>query len=396
MPKIMRHNLRPYVINKAKDGKSAEVNLYGEIVNTIPTDWWTGKKVDGLYIELEKFLEDLKNLEDMENVRFNINSIGGSVDAGVSIFNKIRSMQANTTTVVEGAADSAAALVAQAGDVRKVCIGSEMMVHCASAMLFDTYNSKQLDEVKNMLDAADKRIAGLLADRTGKAEAEVKRMMQKTTWMTAEEAVENGFADEVVNETVKVENVKDMSDVLIFNGIPHRFNGPVPKVNIVGTVTMDANGAGPLVNTNCQNHVKEEKDMTKDELLAQYPELVKEIQDEATKAAQSTTEYTVKNAADEAVKAERERLQAIDSIASKVSPELLNEAKYGESKMTAEELALKALQEQKDAGDAFMSARADEVKDAKEVKGIPAAGAEADQKAKDIADGAAILNAAAK
>ena len=392
MPKY--RNLKPYVINKAEDNKSAEVNLYGEIVNDTPTDWY-GEPIDGLYIILDKFLKDIEPLKDMTEIRFNINSVGGAVDAGVAIFNKIREMKGKTITRVEGAAASAASLVAQAGDVRQVCVGSETMVHCASCMLFDSYNSKELDGIKNMLDSADKRIAQLLADRTGRPESEIKRMMQKTTWMTAEEAIENGFADEIVNETVKIENVKDRDDILIFNGIPHHFRRFAPNVGAMTTcTTLDLNGREPFRYNKKSN--KEDNLMTIDELKTQYPDLVNQIKNEAIKAAQADNEKAVKDATEIAVKNEQERLRAIDSISSKISPELVNEAKYGETKMTAEQLALKALQTQEDLGKALLNDRASELQNTKQLVASPVNGSEEDTEAKDIADGAALLNAAMK
>lgn len=393
MPKYK--NLKPYVINKAEDNQSAEVNLYGEIVNDTPTDWY-GEPIDGLYIILDKFLKDIEPLKDMAEIRFNINSVGGAVDAGVAIFNKIREMKGKTITRVEGAAASAASLVAQAGDVRQVCVGSETMVHCASCYLFDSYNSKALDEIKNMLDSADKRIAQLLADRTGKSEAEIKRMMQKTTWMTAEEAVENGFADEIVNETAKIENVKGRDDIIIFNGIPHRFGKFAPNVGATatGTTTLNLNGREPFRYN--KNFIKEENLMNLEELKTQYPDLVNQIKDEAIKAAQADNEKAVKDATEIAVKNEQERLRAIDSISSKISPELVNEAKYGETKMTAEQLALRALQTQEDLGKALLNDRASELQNTKQLVASPVNGSEEDTEAKNITDGATLLNAAMK
>ena len=169
MPKISKltQSLKPYVINKAEDGKSAKVNLYGEIVETVPTDWWTGEKIDGLFIELSSFLEDIETLSDIDDVSFYINSVGGDVHAGVSIFNKIRSLKGHTTTIVDGLAASAASIVAQAGDERKVSIGSQTMVHCASAGLLGYYNREQLKNVINTLRSHDNSIAEILADRTG-------------------------------------------------------------------------------------------------------------------------------------------------------------------------------------------------------------------------------------
>ena len=402
MPKIMnmRQNLKPYVINKAEDGKSAKVNLYGEIVDETPTDWWTGEKISGLFIELKSFLEDVEDLSEMDEVFFYINSVGGSVDAGISIFNKIRAMKAETTTIVDGLAASAASIVAQAGDHRQVSLGSQTMVHCASAGLLGYYNKADLDDVTKMLESEDKRIAQILADRTGRSEKDMLKMMKATSWMTADEAVDEGFADEVVGKTEPVVDRVGSTSMYVVNGIPHNLlNLQTPAFKSVGVLTMPqqkiTDGTEPVVIDNPSN-TKEEKSMDINTLKAEYPDLVNQIMDEARQTAQSENAEAVKNAVNEAVTAERKRMQDIDSIASTISPELVNEAKYGENPVSASELALKALQNHQAQGLDFLKSRNEEQKDAdvNSVVPSPVSGTEEDTQAKDIADGAALLNAA--
>jgi len=134
------------------------------------------------------------------------------------------------------------------------------------------------------------------------------------------------------------------------------------------------------------------------ELKAKYPDLVDQIVEEARMTAQTENTDAVQNAVKEAVTAERKRMQDIDSIANKVSADLVNEAKYGENPMSASELALKALQAQQAKGASFLQSRNEEQKDAdvNSVVPAPVSGSEEDTEAKDIADGAAILNAAVK
>lgn len=390
-------DLKPYVINKAKDGKSASVNLYGEIVESVPTSWWTGEKVDGLFIELEGFLKDLENLSGMDEVSFYINSVGGDVYAGISIFNKIRSLKAETTTVVDGLAASAAAIVAQAGDKRQVSVGSQTMIHTASAGLIGYYNRQELKKVDNTLKSIDKSLAELLADRTGREQDEIMAMLTKTTWMTADEAVEEGFADEVINKSEPVVDRVSDSLTYIINGIPHTFgNMPLPAFKTVGTFapaqTEVSNGSGP-VDIDNPSPKKEEKSMDIQELKNAYPDLVTQIQDEAKATAQTDNAEAVKNAVDDAVKAERQRMKEIDSIAQTVGAELVNEAKYGENPMNASELALKALQNQQAAGAQYIQDRREE-QDASHVNDVtatPVSGSEEDTAEKDIKDGAALL-----
>ena len=83
---------KPYTI-VAKAGESAEVNLNGEIVQNIPFDPWTGEEAKGLFIVLQNFLKDVDALKDAQEVTFRINSMGGDVEAGIQIYNRIRSFR---------------------------------------------------------------------------------------------------------------------------------------------------------------------------------------------------------------------------------------------------------------------------------------------------------------
>ena len=397
-------SLKPYVINKAKDGKKASVNLYGEIVESVPTDWWTGEKIDGLFIELDGFLKDLETLSGMDEVSFYINSVGGDVYAGISIFNKIRALKAETTTVVDGLAASAAAIVAQAGDKRQVSVGSQTMIHTASAGLIGYYNRQELKKVDNTLKSIDKSLAELLSDRTGREQDDIMTMLNKTTWMTADEAVSEGFADEVINKSEPVVDRVSDSMTYVINGIPHTFgNMPVPTFKTVGTfapaqINTVSNGSGPVDIEHNPSSQKEEESMDVKELKAAYPDLVDEIMEEAKATAQTENVEAVKNAVDEAVKAERERMKAIDSIAQTVGAELVNEAKYGENPMSASELALKALQNQQAMGTEYLQNRREEqeASNVNDVTATPVSGSEEDTREKDIKDGAALIVSAIK
>lgn len=386
--------VKPYLINKAEDGKSASVNLYGEIVESVPTDWWTGEKIDGLFIELDGFLKDLETLSEMDEVSFYINSIGGDVYAGISIFNKIRSLKASTTTIVDGLAASAAAIVAQAGDKRLVSVGSQTMIHTASAGLIGYYNRQELKKVDNTLKSIDKSLAEVLSDRTGRDQDDIMSMLNKTTWMTADEAVSEGFADEVINKSEPVIDRVGNTGIYTINGIPHNFNHcPLPPFSMIGAHLPESNGSTePVEIENPSN--EEVKSMDIKELKATYPDLVNQIEEEAKSTAQADNTEAVQHA----VKAERERIKEIDSIAHTISADLVNEAKYGDEPMTAKDLAFKAMQMQQEQGAEYLKNR--EIEQAasgvNNVTADPVSGSEIDTLEKDIQDGAAMIIAASK
>lgn len=88
---------------------------------------------------------------------------------------------------------------------------------------------------------------------------------------------------------------------------------------------------------------------TVEELRAEYPDLVKQLEAEATKAAAPAADQSAINTA---VEAERKRQQEIDEIAVAINdPELVKEAKYGEKACSAQELAFRAMQKQAKQGE---------------------------------------------
>lgn len=380
---------KAYMIAKSDNGKHVDVDLYGEVVQETPIDWWTGEPVDGLYISLEAFLKDLEGLKTADSVTFHINSIGGDVSAGLSIYNRIRALEAETTTIVDGLAASAASVIAQAGDIRKVSLGAQTMIHGASTLLVGYYNDRDLQRVDEGIKTVNQSLADLYAERSGKDSTEILEMMEKETWMTPDEAVKNGFADEVIGrEEPIVDKIEGISDALIVNGVMHRFGKtPLPQMSIHMTLAPDkiVNGREPSTIDQSNSTKEGGTVMTLEELRESYPELVKQIQDEATATACAKETEAVQANVEAALEAERNRIKEIDSIAKMVGdPEMVNKAKY-EEPVNASELALKAMQAQQAAGNEYIAKRAEELKDTENVAPTPNAGME-DTVAQDAAE----------
>ena len=96
--------------------------------------------------------------------------------------------------------------------------------------------------------------------------------------------------------------------------------------------------------------------MTEQELRAQYPDLIAAVEEEA-KASVDTTE-----AVSAAVKAERDRLAAIDEVASLFDPALVQESKYGENPCSAQEMTLIAAKNAAKQGQKFLANLEDDSK----------------------------------
>jgi ATP-dependent Clp endopeptidase proteolytic subunit ClpP len=133
-----------------------------------------------------------------ERITVRINSPGGAVSDGIAIYNYLRDHSAHITTVVDGYAASAASLVMLAGDTRNVHSSSIVMIHNPWGM-----TAGDADEMRHTADVLDEHTEALLdiyEARTGMERDELAEMLNGETWMRGAAAVENGFADVVIDD----------------------------------------------------------------------------------------------------------------------------------------------------------------------------------------------------
>ena len=137
----------------------------------------------------------------LESVEVEINSPGGSVFEGQRIYNALRSMSARgveVTATVNGLAASMGSVILMAGDKRRMTSGSRIMIHEASTIAVG--DARSLRKQSDLLEGISAEIAGIYSERTGGDEKEIRKMMYAETWMTADEAKENGFIDVILKD----------------------------------------------------------------------------------------------------------------------------------------------------------------------------------------------------
>lgn len=145
-------------------------------------------------VSAKSFLNDLRTVTTDE-VDVEINSPGGDVFAGLAIYNGLRASGKKINVKVLGLAASAASLVAMAGDTIEMPENAFMMIHNPWGFAMGG-----ADEMRNTADVLDKigmSLASTYAKRTGKPDAEITALLDAETWMTAQEAVDAGFATSV-------------------------------------------------------------------------------------------------------------------------------------------------------------------------------------------------------
>lgn len=148
-----------------------------------------------------KTVKQALNDANGSDVTLEINSPGGYVDAGSEIYTALKEYQGQVTAKITGQACSAASWIALAADRVEMSPTAQMMIHRASTMSIG--NSDDLASDLNALNSLDKSFVDLYSQRTGLDAQEVYRLMCNTTWMNAKEAVDKGFADEIMFQNDK-------------------------------------------------------------------------------------------------------------------------------------------------------------------------------------------------
>lgn len=315
----------------------AEITMYGEIVSSRPVDWWTGEPIPGMFISPEGFLEDLALVRDKANITIRINSIGGDLYTGLAIFTQLKSLAGKKTVIIDGIAASAASVIAMAGNIIKIPTSSLFMIHDPSVFLYDYYNNKAINDIIKMLDASASSAAEAYATKTKMDTKAIRTLMTKETWMTGREAVDQGFADEVLFEDNTKMSMSADKTTLMVNGIMqsikgyHNMPGNIPVQNSVPAAVLPP-VALPPADKNINQGGNEPMYKTIEELRQACPDLAASL--ETAAKAQGVTE-------------ERDRLKGIEDIASAIGDaELINNAKYGDKPCSAQDLAFSAMQKQ--------------------------------------------------
>lgn len=172
-------------------GDRQRLMLYG-----IVGDEWDGFVSDEVVQMLAGVTQD--------SLDVHINSPGGFVWEGIAIKNHLTAHRANITVIIDGLAASMGSFIAMSGDTVRMHRSAMMMIH--NPWTVSAGEADDLRKDADMLDKVRDALIGAYMDKSGKSRDEILDIMNAETWLTAEEAVEMGFADEVIEDR---ENVQD-------------------------------------------------------------------------------------------------------------------------------------------------------------------------------------------
>lgn len=295
---------------------------------------------DGFWMEgfdEASFKRDMESIPADKPLDIYINSDGGSVFAALAIHNMIKRHKGAVTITVAGMAASAATIITSVPNARVIMpVGSMMMVHAPSAYAGQA-NAAQLRSLADTLDKIGGSIVDIYKQKTEQSEETLVEMMSTDTYLTASEAVELGFADEIDDS---------------FQIVAVRNNGQL-------TVNGLAISEGRLKHIPAAWAGEDEKGVksmkTFEEFKEKYPEFYNQAKEEGR----------VEGVA-EGGKSERERIKAIEDMALVGHESLVMVAKF-DKPVTPETFAMTVIKAEKEKKQEFLNKRKE---DSKELDGI--------------------------
>lgn len=167
----------------------AEMSIDGEIVD---------EEFEDTDVSASGFRDALKQLGNIKELNLHINSPGGSVFQGIAIYNMLKESKAKVNVYVDGVAASIASVIAMAGDSIFMPSNSMMMIH--NPYTYTVGNASELRKVADFMDKLTDASKQAYLDKAGDklTSDKIQQIMDDETWLSAQEAVDLGLADEVL------------------------------------------------------------------------------------------------------------------------------------------------------------------------------------------------------
>jgi len=189
-----------------------ELMLYGDIASET---WW------GDEITPKDFKTDLDALGKISHLDVYINSNGGDIFAGQAIYAMLQRVEATLTVHIDGLAASIASVIAMAasreGDKIVMPKGSMLMIHNGMIGLMGYLNASKLRNYADMIEKITSSVVLPAYGRSKQEDSKIKEMLDAETWLSAQEAVDLGFADEIEEGKQVVASIS--GNVLLINGL---------------------------------------------------------------------------------------------------------------------------------------------------------------------------------
>lgn len=185
-----------FAVKHDNEKNVSELTIYGIIGDS----WWDES------VSANDIDRALKEAGDNDIIVY-LNSPGGDAFDGISIYNRLKRHTGKVTIHVDGWACSAASIIAMAGDEIIMSLGSMLMIHEASNIVWGT--KTDMRKGADVLEELEEGIIDIYMTKANLSREEIRSMVDAETWFSAKKAVELGFANKVEGDQTEDENNND-------------------------------------------------------------------------------------------------------------------------------------------------------------------------------------------
>ena len=183
----------------------ADLYIYGDITSY---EW------DESDVSAFGFKKDLEELGEISELNIHINSCGGETYQGLAIYNLLKQHKAQKNVYIDGIAASSASMIAMAGDKIYMPKTSLMMIHNCWTLVIG--NSKELRKTAEDMDKIAVAYKEAYLAKVNITEEKLNKLLDEETYLTADECIEMGFADEIVELQVN-SSINQNANTCLYN-----------------------------------------------------------------------------------------------------------------------------------------------------------------------------------
>lgn len=178
--------------NFAETIKGVELRIEGDIVSNDDAEWYRFFEID--CTDPKSFTAELKK-HDGKDLTVWINSYGGDTVAASLIYTQLMNHKGSVNVIIDGIAASAASVIAMAGEKVSMSPTALMMIHNPALSTYGDHNEMQ--KAIEILEQVKESIINAYEIKTGLSRDKISELMEAETWMSANEAKDMGFCDDI-------------------------------------------------------------------------------------------------------------------------------------------------------------------------------------------------------
>lgn len=334
-----------YSLSQTAKKDEAEIMVYSEIVSRK----WRADDPEVTATDFDKLLKEAK-ASGAKKLRLRVNSPGGHVDQAVAMKSMLNTSGFEEINVdIEGMCASAATFFVCVHNAHvRIAQGSEFMIHNPSAWCWG--GADDFRRTAERMEKMQRDQHEMYASRTGQTEDQIEAWMDAETWFSAKEAVQYGFADEIL-DAAPIAACASQKALTLMQQCYKKTPDNIGVQNNVSNADLPVANGSASENNNSTKEVKnqmEMKDITMEQLKGGNPELFQQIRQ------QGVTE-------------ERERMQQIDALTDEGFEEMAQEAKC--SGTSAADFLKQVVSHRAEKKKSFLASRQSETAQASKVAG---------------------------